>query len=351
MRYIFIGLLALLFVSVSAQSDNKAFRVMWYNVENLFDTEDDPLTNDEEFLPTGNRRWTNKRYNHKLQQIAKTINAAGEWSTPAIIGMCEVENDSVLTHLLTRTPLRKQHYRYCITTGSDTRGINVGILYQRDKFAYISHQSVPVVYREGRKKPTRDILHLTGKIISGDTLDILACHFPSRSGGEKESEAFRLDAAIIMRQLCDSLLAVRQSPNLILMGDFNDTPKNRSIVEVLKAVPLLTEEESINTPLREIEKPPLYNLFANPNLFQFPGSHKYRGEWSQLDQIIVNHRLISKDSSFHVIPESIQIFTPKFLLTKDKTERGYRPKRTYFGFKYEGGFSDHLPLIVDFSFR
>lgn len=341
MRYFFICLFTIASFSVSAQGDTKDFRLMWYNVENLFDTVDDPLTNDNEFLPSGNRRWTNKRYNHKLQQIARVINAAGEWGTPAIVGMCEVENDSVLNDLLTRTPLRNQHYRYCITTGSDTRGINVAILYQRDKFAYISHQSVPVKYREGRKKPTRDILHLSGRVISGDTLDIFACHFPSRSGGEKESEGFRLDAALTMRLLCDSVIAVRQSPNLILMGDFNDTPKNRSITEVLGAVPFSTES---------VDEATFYNLFANSKQFRFPGSHKYQGEWSQLDQIIVNKNLTPKDNSFHIIPESIQIYAPEFLLKKDKTQRGLRPKRSYFGFKYEGGFSDHLPLLVDFKF-
>ena len=119
------------------------FRVMSYNVENLFDTKDDPLTADNDFLPSGNRHWTSGRFYHKLQQLAKVITAAGEWSTPALIGLCEVENDSVLVRLLDFTPLRRQHYRYCMTHGQDTRGINVAFLYQRDKFRYQGHiQSV-----------------------------------------------------------------------------------------------------------------------------------------------------------------------------------------------------------------
>ena len=120
------------------------FRVMSYNVENLFDTKDDPLTADNDFLPSGNRHWTPGRLYHKLQQLAKVITAAGEWSTPALVGLCEVENDSVLVRLLNTTPLRRQHYRYCMTHGQDTRGINVALLYQRDKFLYRGHAEHPV---------------------------------------------------------------------------------------------------------------------------------------------------------------------------------------------------------------
>ena len=136
------------------------FRVMSYNVENLFDTKDDPLTADNDFLPSGNRHWTSGRFYHKLQQLAKVITAAGEWSTPALIGLCEVENDSVLVRLLNYTPLRRQHYRYCMTHGQDTRGINVAFLYQRDKFRYQGHTEHPVRFtrKQGRcndRRPDR----------------------------------------------------------------------------------------------------------------------------------------------------------------------------------------------------
>ena len=290
------------------------FKVMTYNVENFFDTRDNPTKNDDEFLPSGNRYWTQSRYYHKLQQIAKVISAAGEWSTPALIALCEVENDSVLSHLTRRTPLRWQDYRYIITQSPDPRGINVALLYQRDQFFYLRHESIPIRFSGNKHKLTRDILHVYGKIITGDTLDVFVCHFPSRYGGEKESEKDRFDAARTLRGSSDSLLLIREKPQILIMGDFN-------------------------------------NLFASPHITQFPGSHKYQGEWSQLDQIIVNRDLITQESSMHIIPESIHIFAPDFLLTKDKTWRGVRPFRTYYGFKYEGGFSDHLPLTVDFLIR
>lgn len=332
---IIICVLSFITLPTSAQLD---FRVMSYNVENLFDTEDNPDKNDNDFLPTGNHYWTRGRYYHKLQQLAKVISAAGEWSTPALIGLCEVENDSVLIHLLNRTPLRLQQYHYCMAHGSDTRGINTALLYQRDKFGYIGHQEHPVIFTRKQHKRTRNILHVWGRVLTSDTLDVFVCHLPSRYGGEKESEADRFDAARTLRNLCDSLMQIRATPQLLIMGDFNDTPENASITQVLAAMPVC------NTP----DAFALYNLFADPQTLNFPGTHKYQGEWSLLDQIIVSGNLINKESRMHIIPESTRIFAPVFLLTKDKTWRGKRPARTYYGFKYEGGYSDHLPLVTDF---
>lgn len=332
---VIIFFLSFITLPVSAQLD---FRVMSYNVENLFDTIDNPDKNDNDFLPTGNRHWTRGRYYHKLQQIAKVISAAGEWSTPALVGLCEVENDSVLIHLLNRTPLKMQHYDYCMTHGSDTRGINTALLYQRDKFGYIGHQEHPVVFTRKQHKHTRNILHVWGKVLTLDTLDVFVCHLPSRYGGEKESEADRFDAARTLRNICDSLMQIRMTPQLLIMGDFNDTPENSSITHILSALPVCTAPDRYS----------LYNLFADRHMLNFPGTHKYQGEWSQLDQIIVSGNLIRKESRMHVIPGSYRIFTPGFLFTKDKTWHGKRPARSYYGFKYEGGYSDHLPLITDF---
>ncbi len=316
---------------------------MTYNVENLFDVRDNPDKDDNEFLPTGNRHWTPGRYYHKLQQMAKVISAAGEWSTPALIALCEVENDSVLYHLTHKTPLRQQDYRYIITQGPDPRGINVALLYQRDQFRYLRHESIPIRFSGSKHKSTRDILHISGKILTGDTLDVLVCHFPSRYGGEKNSERDRFDAARTLREQSDSLSLIREYPQILIMGDFNDTPQDRSVSEILAA-----QDFPENTRITDPDAYTYYNLFASPQITRFPGSHKYQGEWSQLDQIIVNWNLIEQDSPMRVIPESIRIFAPDFLLTKDKTWRGVRPFRTYYGFKYEGGFSDHLPLVVDF---
>lgn len=330
------------------------FRVMSYNVENLFDTEDDPLTEDNDFLPSGNRHWTRGRLYHKLQQLAKVITAAGEWSTPALIGLCEVENDSVLTRLLHQTPLRRQQYRYCITHGRDRRGINVALLYQRDKFRYLGHTEHPIRFSRNQHKQTRNILHVCGEVITGDRLDIFVCHLPSRYGGEKESQQDRFDAARTLRTLCDSIHALRPAPYILIMGDFNDTPDDASIREILDAhpspIPCLSNPNPmpIETQTDALPFLRLCNLFAGMK-GSCPGSHKYQGEWSQLDQVIVSSALTDTSASMHLVPGSARIFAPPFLFIKDKTWRGERPFRTYYGFKYEGGFSDHLPLIVDFQ--
>ena len=319
-----IFLLVILHAQAPPQQD---FRVMFYNVENLFDTVDDPETDDDEFTPNGARRWTSRRYNAHLQQTAKVINAVGEWDTPALVGLCEVENDSVVIHLLNRTPLRQQNYRYCITTGSDQRGINVVLLYQRDKFQYIDHQSKRIPFTQSARR-SRDILHVSGRVISGDTLDVFVCHFPSRSGGEKETEQARIDAARYLRQLCDSIYARREKTCIIVMGDFNDEPTDKSIQIILNPA---DSQRS------------LVHLFANKKTFNNQGSYKYQGEWNQLDQMMVSRPMAS-----FLKANSPRIFDASFLFTPDRSKRGQRPKRIYNGFRYEGGFSDHLPIVADF---
>lgn len=224
------------FIGVPSACGQRLFRVISYNVENLFDTQDNPLADDEEFLPQGQRHWTPKRYNHKLQQLAKVITAAGEWTEPALVGLCEIENDSTLYQLCHRTPLRTQAYRYVCSDTDDPRGIRVALIYQRDQFALVGYESLRIPFRGGRKR-SRPLLHVWGRVVTGDTLDVFVCHFPSRSGGQLESESFRMDAARHLRRACDSLYQLRQHPHLIAMGDLNDTPIDRSLLEGLKAQP------------------------------------------------------------------------------------------------------------------
>lgn len=229
----------------------------------------------------------------------------------------------------------------------------MALLYQRDKFRYQGHTEHPVRFTRKQHKHTRNILHVWGDVITGERIDVFVCHFPSRYGGEKESEPDRLDAARTLRTLCDSIHSLRPAPHILIMGDFNDTPDDTSIREILDAhpfpIPCLSGSGSMPMELRTDAYPSLhlYNLFAK-NRPTLPGSHKYQGEWSQLDQIILSSSLTDTTSRMQVIPESARIFSPPFLLIKDKTWRGERPFRTYYGFKYEGGYSDHLPLIVDF---
>ncbi len=312
----------------SKEGDNyQEIRVMFYNVENLFDTYDDPKKQDDDFLPDGQMRWTPNRYYRHLRKTAQVISAIGEWGTPALCGLCEVENDSVLIHLLNRTPLKEQHYNYCITKGSDNRGINNALIYQRDKFKYIGHSSERIPFTN-KKKRSRDILHVWGDLINGERLNLFVCHFPSRSGGEKETEQDRIDAAKFLRKLCDSLYKTNAESNIIVMGDFNDTPSDKSIHTLTKG-----SKNKYN----------LINLFGDAGKLNFHGSHKFQGEWSQLDQMMISHNW-----NKYLKEGSPRIFAPDFLLTKKNNRGEQTPLRKYAGNIYKGGYSDHLPIVADF---
>ena len=192
---IFIWFLCLAFPAWAQES----FRVLFWNTENLFDCKDDPKKNDNEFLPEATRHWTYFRYRDKIKNLAKGIIASGTDYVPDLVGLCEVENDSCLYDLTRRSPLKEAGYRYVMTDSPDQRGIDVALLYQRGSFKLIQHQSIRIPSRQIKKSPTRDILHVVGKVISGDTLDVMVCHFPSRSGGKAKSEVHRLLVAEILK--------------------------------------------------------------------------------------------------------------------------------------------------------
>jgi len=329
-------LLSLWFFPVFSEN---AFRVMFYNVENLFDTEKSSTKNDGDFTPDGKLYWTPGRYYNKLNNLAKVITAAGEWDSPAIIGLCEVENEQCMTDLTKHSLLKAQDYRYVITHCADRRGINVALMYQRDKFKYLSHQSYKIKFPKNPRKVTRDILHVSGLIQTGDTVDVFVCHFPSRKGGEQESEPDRIFAASVLKSKSDSLMLIRKKTNIIIMGDFNDEPNNTSIRQTLKALP----------PDNTFNVKELYNLFYRFTKQNNVGTYKYGRQWNLLDQIIVSGNLLDRKQSFHVLPETATIFQRDFMMEKDSSNGGKKPFKTYTGMKHTGGYSDHLPVFVDFS--
>lgn len=313
------------------------FRVMFYNAENLFDTVNNPDTDDDEFTPEGNRRWTNKRYYAKINNLAKVISSAGEWNIPALVGLCEIENEKTLHDLTLYSPLKEMQYRFILGESNDPRGINTALLYQRDQFRYIEHQNIQVDL-SAYNKTTRHILHVSGEILTRDTLDVFVCHFPSRRDGQRETEILRTEAAHTLQTQIDSLFDIRTHAQIIVMGDFNDEPHNKSLAKTLQAQPL-NQHPSPHS---------LYNLFHSLARSSRIGTYKYHGEWNFLDQIIVSGNLLNPLHRFHALPETAAIFHPDYLLTEDITQSGKRPKKTYHGYKYESGFSDHLPVFVDF---
>ncbi len=326
-RVFLIISLSQFFLSLFAQEN---LRIMFYNTENLFDCKDDPLKADEDFLPNSLYHWNYYRYRKKLETAAKVIAAVGEWQTPALVGLCEVENDSVINDLIHRSSLRNQSYRYVMTNSQDRRGIDVALLYQRDQFKLLSWKShhVPL------KHPTRDILHVTGQLMNGDSLDVFVCHFPSRLGGEQETNLLRMTAAKTLREKVDSIVVRRIHPGIIIMGDFNDYPDCESLFKILGA------KSPVDSTTRYVNL--MYPMLGHRD----QGSHKFQAEWGLLDQIIVN-RLLIKDSRIRVKDQKAHIFHAPFLLEDDKTYGGVRPFRTYSGPRYLGGYSDHLPVWID----
>ncbi|WP_287641321.1 endonuclease/exonuclease/phosphatase family protein [Bacteroides sp.] len=343
-------LLLALTASGQTRQDTARFRIMSYNVENLFDSRHDTLKEDREFLPDAIRHWNYTKYRKKLNDIARVITAVGQWEAPALVALCEVENDTVIRDLTRYSALREAGYRYLMTHSPDLRGIDVALLYQRHLFKPIAHRSISVPPPGKDSRPTRDILHVSGLLLNLDTLDVFVCHFPSRSEGARETEPYRLRAARLVRQAADSLLHVRQRPQILIMGDFNDYPHNKSIRQVLGAQ-LLPENTSENADSSVVAAQPdpygLYHLLAHQAAHRKHfGSYKYRGEWGLLDHIIVSGTLLLPDAPCHT--RGGDVFAPDFLLAPDKKYGDRQPFRTYYGMKYQGGYSDHLPVWADF---
>ena len=325
-------LLLIGFLSPSFLFSQEKFRVISYNVENLYDCEKDSLTNDDAFTENGEYKWHYGKYIIKLNNISKAIVAAGEWETPALIGLCEVENATVLNDLLEKTQLKNANYKFLHQDSPDLRGVDVALIYDPKKFKVINEKYLRVILKE---RPTRDILFASGIVPSGDTLHVFVNHWPSRYGGELESEPNRIIAAQTVKYVTDSLFRANVKSKIIIMGDFNDYPSNTSLAHELGAI---REWETATSGK-------LYNLSAQFEKKEGVGSHKFAGEWGVLDQFIVSGELLNTNSSFHTTKENAHICRAPFLLKKDQT--GDAPKRSFLGTFFVNGFSDHLPIYLD----
>jgi len=311
----------------------RSYTIISYNVENLFDTLDDTLKADEEFLPGGPRGWNDYKYYKKLNHIAKTLIAAGEWSAPAIVGLCEIENKRTLTDLLFNTPLAALNYQIIHFESPDIRGIDVAIIFRKDLLQLLNTHPIPVHLTDTSARPTRDILYAQFRLPTYDTLYLFLNHWPSMWGGAATTRPKRMQAAKTLKHSMDTLIQSQSKAKIICMGDFNCTPQSPEISEGLGA--RLMQDTLINSCFYALN----YRFRKH-----IKGTHKFHNQWSSIDQVIVNGNLLNCNR-MHV-PRSCQIFCPDFLLIKDDTYGGYKPFRTFYGFEYQGGFSDHLPLVV-----
>ena len=339
MRFSVYSLLCMLFLlvletEIYAQKSERVFRIMEYNVENLFDAEHDSLKQDYDFLPEGSYQWTKGKYWRKLNAVARGIilastvkrndgSDADVLQIPDIVGLCEVENDSVMTHLVRRSLLRGAGYEYLMTSSPDERGVDVALLYQPVSFRPLSSESLRVDTLPGMK-PTRDILYVKGETLDG-MLHVYVVHAPSRSGGEGMTRHFR---TAVVRRLCqsvDSVMTADSDACVVVMGDFND----------------YTGDES----LLYMSKHQLCDITAHGYIKEskrIGGTYRYRGDWGSLDHIFVSpamlRRFVSSEIASH--PE---------LVEEDEKYGGVKPYRFFRGPTIHGGFSDHLPLMAVFS--
>ncbi len=327
----------LFFLIVAQSHENKNFKIMCYNVENFFDCVDDSLTDDSEYLPTGMRGWNTTKYNKKQANIGKVITAIGGWEAPSLVGLCEIESEKCLFDLTHYSGLKNLRYKYLHHESPDVRGVDVALLYQPKQFKPIHDEAIRINFPQAPTSKTRDILFASGIIPTGDTLHVFICHFPSRLGGELESEDRRIFVASVVRIKVDSIFNSNPQANIVIMGDFNDYPTNKSILAVLNAKPI---NDSISVS-------GLYNLMHKMHT-EGKGSNKHNGEWGALDQMIVSGNLLNISQSFFTMQSNVHFFDADFLLENDNAFLGKKPYRTYVGMKYHEGFSDHLPLYADF---
>lgn len=322
--------------SKSAAEAPKEMAVAFYNLENLFDTEDDPNKDDQEFLPSSAQQWTPDRYKQKLTNLASVIQKLGDADGPELLGVCEIENRKVLEDLAAQPALKDRNYQVIHFEGPDERSIDVALLYKNGVFRVLEQKAIPVILPDAKDK-TRDLLQVKGTL-AGDTLTIFVNHWPSKRGGADESDPKRQAVASLVRRLVDTELIQNPGAKILLMGDFNDTPDSKAIAEGLNAVNNTNPEPALQ----------LYNAFAH-FVDEKKGSYNYKGAWDMIDQMMLSKNLLAK-KGLQYVPNSATIYQEDRILEPEGKFKG-SPLRTYAGKKYMGGYSDHLPIYITLTTR
>jgi endonuclease/exonuclease/phosphatase (EEP) superfamily protein YafD len=313
MRY----LLLILFLSFSS-ARAQTLTLVELNCENLFDIHHDTLKQDHEFLPDGTRRWTRSRYWHKVNTIGQEILSCSD-DIPDLVALVEVENDSVLHALTRRSLLRRAGYDYLMTCSPDIRGLDVAMLYRPSRFAPICYESIQVLTK-GEQRPTRDILYIKGRVVTGDTLHLYIVHAPSRYGGERRTRPYRMQVSHTLSRHINTL---GHQALVAVAGDFNDYADSPSLLHLYQyGLSNITAEAKGGNGVR--------------------GTYRYRGEWHSIDHVLASSCLSAK-------VDTVYIKDAPFLLEDEEHYGGKRPHRTFQAYRYQrSGFSDHLPLVVRF---
>lgn len=309
----------------------KNHNIAFYNLENLFDLQDDPYTLDDDFTPNSAKKWNRERYEKKLKKLGSVlanIGADNIGESPAIIGIAEVENKTVIRDLIQSKHLRELGYKYVHFDAPDERGIDTALLYRDIHFEVLECKAIAVLIHDsdGQRDYTRDILYVKG-LLEGAPLHLMVNHWPSRRAGAEQTEYKRIKAAQTCLEIVDEVRASDPEADLIIMGDFNDNPDSTSIKKTLVPENFYNPMEKLHTPNR--------------------GSSKYRDHWYLFDQILISESLRRK-GKFGMRFVSAEIYDPLYLREYSGRFKG-NPFRTYVGNKHLGGFSDHFPVYASFT--
>ncbi|MBT8308811.1 MAG: endonuclease [Flavobacteriaceae bacterium] len=311
-----------------SKKDPNIFTVAFYNVENLFDTHDDILTNDDDFLPKAEKRWTKKRYKKKLYKLATAISQIGKKRTgtaPALVGLAEVENKRVLEDLVDTGRLKEHGFDYVHYDSPDERGIDVALIYKRDEFKEISSRSISIDITVDPELPdfTRDILVVEGELL-GEPINIIVNHWSSRREGVKETEHKRVTASNKVMELVNDIRLKEPDSKIIVMGDFNDDPSSKSVQQ-------LTNKLDLFNPMKTL-------------LSYTRGTLNHKFQWNIFDQILITTNFFETETGAFKFSKA-DIYDKDFLRQYKGKYKGH-PFRTYVGRKYKGGYSDHFPVFI-----
>ena len=285
-------------------------RVVSYNVENLFHPEKDSIKDDGEWTPEGEKHWSYARYNRKVENIARVLTNIGEWDGVDIVGLQEIENAAVVKKLC--YTLRRNEYDFVHYDSPDRRGIDVALMYKKARVDTLKSEKLKVKSeRDGERLVTRDILYVCARIDKRDTIHFFVCHLPSQRGGKEETEWKREAAKEVLQKAVDSVLAISEDAKIIVMGDMNSEELRVKGLQVTG-----------------------YGLQVTGY-----GTHKYQGRWECIDHFYVSEAIDSVSNA--------HVYDAEWIQEPDEKYLGLKPKRTYNGFTYQNGYSDHLPIILD----
>jgi len=337
-KIFYSAMIAILLISnVFGQNKLKKYFFASWNVENLFDNVDDTDKNDQEFTPESDKKWTSTRLTIKLNNLAKVIHAMNDSTAPDVMAFQEVEHESLIDSIIKRLPIKK--YKTVYFESPDTRGIDNCLIYDSDKFKVDRELPLEISLNDNRK--TRDIIYVKLKDKLKKTFHIFVNHWPSRLGGQEKSEISRMKAAETLILKINEILKKDKKANIICLGDFNDEPDNKSISETLKAY-------KYDCTLNKIKDYQLINL-SYSKFASGEGTIKYQGDFNLIDQVIVSkalfNRIMDKEKC-----DLFKIFNPTWMLTKEGSFKGAAIP-TYGGKKYFGGYSDHLPVTLQFTLK